>query len=50
MFSKKPFTVRSLISILVEPISNSVEGPTLLTKLQNGVMKELLIVGIDRWK
>jgi hypothetical protein len=43
-------TVSSLILILVEPLCNLLERPTLFTELKNLIVKELLVFRIGRRK
>ena len=50
MVSEEPFPIGSLIPILVQPFCDLFERPTILTKFDNRIVKELLVVGINRGK
>ena len=50
MGSEELLSVNGLKTILVEPFCDLVERPTLLTKLDSRIVKELLVLRIDRRK
>ena len=50
MGSEELLSVNGLKTILVEPFCDLFERPTLLTKLDSRIVKELLVLRIDRRK
>jgi hypothetical protein len=44
--TSKPFTSHCQVSFLVQPLSNGIEGQTLLSMLSDGLIEEQLIFGV----
>ena len=46
MCPSEPLASHGQVSLLIHPISNGVEGQTLLAMLRDGLIEEQLIVGV----